>query len=195
MRREWVQSGLAAIAPTFRFGPVLVDPQHIRMPLATDLNGMWVWDYRSAASAWARVPRAMRLMMRCCRSIPLGASRGGCDSRRKRRRRSNHGTSYGIRAVPAGSRAVGWSGAGGAGHPLCGLRQHRVSRQRFHGLLPRRHQHGVRLGVFGRHRSHRHGWQVGHQISLLSNLQRPAGVSGRCTLAARPRRTNKVHMS
>ncbi len=56
MRREWVQSGLAAIAPTFRFGPVLVDPQHIRMPLATDLNGMWVWDYRSAASAWAESP-------------------------------------------------------------------------------------------------------------------------------------------
>ena len=53
MRREWVQSGLSAIAPTFQFGPVLVDPQHIRMPLAIDLNGTWVWDDRSAASAWA----------------------------------------------------------------------------------------------------------------------------------------------
>ena len=28
MRRAWVQAGLAAIAPTFQFGPVLVDPQH-----------------------------------------------------------------------------------------------------------------------------------------------------------------------
>jgi hypothetical protein len=53
MRREWVNSGLAAIAPTFRFGPVLVDPKHIRMPLPTDLNGTWVWDYRSAAASWA----------------------------------------------------------------------------------------------------------------------------------------------
>ncbi|MGD0452779.1 MAG: hypothetical protein ABSB69_04220 [Solirubrobacteraceae bacterium] len=52
MRRSWVQSGLAAIAPTFRFGPVLVDPQHIRMPLATDVQGTWVWDYRSDAAAW-----------------------------------------------------------------------------------------------------------------------------------------------
>ncbi len=52
MRRSWVQAGLAAIAPTFRFGPVLVDPQHIRMPLATDLKGNWVWDYRSDAATW-----------------------------------------------------------------------------------------------------------------------------------------------
>jgi len=56
MRREWVTGGLAKIAPTFRFGPVLVDPQHIRMPLATDLNGTWVWDYRSDASKWAEDP-------------------------------------------------------------------------------------------------------------------------------------------
>jgi hypothetical protein len=55
-RREWVQAGLAAIAPTFRFGPVLLDPQHIRMPLATDLNGTWVWDYRSDAATWTEDP-------------------------------------------------------------------------------------------------------------------------------------------
>jgi hypothetical protein len=56
MRREWVNAGLAAIAPTFRFGPVLVDPQHIRMPLPVDLNGTWVWDYRAAAANWAENP-------------------------------------------------------------------------------------------------------------------------------------------
>jgi hypothetical protein len=56
VRRDWVQSSLAKIAPTFRFGPVLVDPQHIRMPLATDLGGTWVWDYRSDASTWAEDP-------------------------------------------------------------------------------------------------------------------------------------------
>jgi hypothetical protein len=56
MRRSWVQNGLAAIAPTFQFGPVLVDPQHIRMPLATDLNGTWVWDYRSDATTWTQDP-------------------------------------------------------------------------------------------------------------------------------------------
>ncbi|HEY4940106.1 MAG TPA: hypothetical protein VII56_01655 [Rhizomicrobium sp.] len=52
MRREWVNDGLAKLAPTFRFGPVLVDPQQIRMPLATDLNGAWVWDYRANAVQW-----------------------------------------------------------------------------------------------------------------------------------------------
>jgi hypothetical protein len=52
MRRAWVTAGLAAIAPTFRFGPVLVDPKQIRMPLATDLSGNWVWDYRADAVAW-----------------------------------------------------------------------------------------------------------------------------------------------
>jgi hypothetical protein len=52
MRRGWVNAGLAAIAPTFRFGPVLVDPKQIRMPLATDLAGAWVWDYRADAVAW-----------------------------------------------------------------------------------------------------------------------------------------------
>jgi hypothetical protein len=52
MRRAWVTAGLAAIAPTFRFGPVLVDPKQIRMPLASDLRGNWVWDYRADAVAW-----------------------------------------------------------------------------------------------------------------------------------------------
>jgi hypothetical protein len=56
VRRDWVQAGLAAIAPTFSFGPVLVDPKHIRMPLATDLNGTWVWDYRADASTWTEDP-------------------------------------------------------------------------------------------------------------------------------------------
>jgi hypothetical protein len=52
VRREWVQQGLASIAPTLRFGPVLVDPKNIRMPIPTDLNGAWVWDYRSDATSW-----------------------------------------------------------------------------------------------------------------------------------------------
>lgn len=56
MRRSWVSAGLAAIAPTFRFGPVLVDPKQIRMPLATDLDGTWVWDYRADAVAWNEKP-------------------------------------------------------------------------------------------------------------------------------------------
>ena len=56
MRRAWIAASLAALTPTFRFGPVLVDPQHIRMPLATDINGTWSWDYRSDPITWTEQP-------------------------------------------------------------------------------------------------------------------------------------------
>lgn len=56
LRREWVQDALAKLSPTFRFGPLLVDPQRIRMPLATDINGTWSWDYRSDANTWVELP-------------------------------------------------------------------------------------------------------------------------------------------
>ena len=56
MRRNWVAPGLAALAPLFRFGPVLVDPKLIRMPVASDIRGTWSWSHRSDASTWASDP-------------------------------------------------------------------------------------------------------------------------------------------
>jgi len=56
MRRNWVAPGLAALAPVFRFGPVLVDPKLIRMPVASDIRGTWSWSHRSDASTWADAP-------------------------------------------------------------------------------------------------------------------------------------------
>jgi hypothetical protein len=56
LRREWVAAALARLSPTFRFGPVLVDPARIRMPIATDINGTWSWDYRSDANTWVQAP-------------------------------------------------------------------------------------------------------------------------------------------
>jgi hypothetical protein len=53
MRREWVAAALAKIAPTFRFGPVLVDPRRIRMPVANELNGSWSWDHRADITTWS----------------------------------------------------------------------------------------------------------------------------------------------
>ncbi len=53
MRREWVTDALAKLAPTFRFGPVLVDPKSIRMPIAAELNGTWTWDHRTDVITWA----------------------------------------------------------------------------------------------------------------------------------------------
>jgi len=56
MRREWVADALKKLSPTFRFGPVLVDPKRIRMPLANDIQGQWSWDHRSDITAWAEDP-------------------------------------------------------------------------------------------------------------------------------------------
>ncbi len=56
MRREWVASALAAISPTFRFGPVLVDPKTIRMPVPNEIHGTWSWDHRADITTWAEDP-------------------------------------------------------------------------------------------------------------------------------------------
>lgn len=56
MRREWIASALAAISPTFRFGPVLVDPKTIRMPVPNEIHGTWSWDHRSDITTWAEDP-------------------------------------------------------------------------------------------------------------------------------------------
>ena len=52
MRRNWVADALAKLSPTFRFGPVLVDPKRIRMPVSGDITGTWSWDHRSDLTTW-----------------------------------------------------------------------------------------------------------------------------------------------
>lgn len=56
MRREWIQAALAKLSPSFRFGPVLVDPKRIRMPLAKEIRGAWSWDHRQNVTTWAEDP-------------------------------------------------------------------------------------------------------------------------------------------
>ncbi|UWZ84400.1 hypothetical protein [Occallatibacter riparius] len=56
MRREWVAAALAAISPTFRFGPVLVDPKTIRMPVPNEIHGTWSWDHRADITTWQEDP-------------------------------------------------------------------------------------------------------------------------------------------
>ena len=52
LRRSWIATGLANISPTFRFGPVLVDPKTIKMPVAVESFGNWSWDHRTSITAW-----------------------------------------------------------------------------------------------------------------------------------------------
>lgn len=56
LRREWTETGLANIAPTFRYGPVLRDPREVRMPIAADVGGAWTWTHREDVDAWAEEP-------------------------------------------------------------------------------------------------------------------------------------------
>jgi hypothetical protein len=56
LRRDWTDAAIAKLSPTFRFGPVLVDPQRIRMPVPVDLNGTWSWDHRSDVNTWEELP-------------------------------------------------------------------------------------------------------------------------------------------
>jgi hypothetical protein len=56
MRREWIAAALAKISPTFRFGPLLVDPKRVRMPVANEIKGTWSWDHRADVSKWVEDP-------------------------------------------------------------------------------------------------------------------------------------------
>ena len=56
MRREWVAAALAKLSPTFRFGPVLVDPKTLRMPVPNEIHGTWSWDHRADITTWSEDP-------------------------------------------------------------------------------------------------------------------------------------------
>jgi hypothetical protein len=51
-QRAWLADALARIAPTFRFGPVLRDPNQIRMPIPADIEGAWTWTHRADVDRW-----------------------------------------------------------------------------------------------------------------------------------------------
>lgn len=56
LKKEWTQDALAKLSPTFRFGPVLIDPKNVRMPVAAELNGTWSWDHRTDVTTWENLP-------------------------------------------------------------------------------------------------------------------------------------------
>jgi hypothetical protein len=52
MTRNHFDSALSKIAPTFKIGPVLVDPGSIRMPLPNQGNIAWSWGFKENYSSW-----------------------------------------------------------------------------------------------------------------------------------------------
>ena len=56
--RVFIEPALKQIAPSFRFGPVLVDPEHIRMPKPKGLPKNQVWTRRDKPNSWREDPIA-----------------------------------------------------------------------------------------------------------------------------------------
>ncbi|MGF1668206.1 MAG: hypothetical protein ACFCVC_18255 [Acidimicrobiia bacterium] len=54
--RDWVKPALERISPSFRFGPVLVDPTTVRMPRIRALPQTQVWTRRDSTVTWRDDP-------------------------------------------------------------------------------------------------------------------------------------------
>jgi hypothetical protein len=77
MRRNWVAPGLALLSPTFRFGPVLVDPLKIRMPVPTGgIQGNWSWDHRSSITQWSEDAVVNATQVATLSPDPISANEG-----------------------------------------------------------------------------------------------------------------------
>jgi hypothetical protein len=56
LERDWAAEPLSRLAPSFRIGPVLVDPAEVRMPLAFGLPQEQLWSRRADAYSWRDDP-------------------------------------------------------------------------------------------------------------------------------------------
>lgn len=51
----FVEDPLSAMDVTFRTGPLLVDPDQLRMPLPTEMTGAWSWIQHSGVTTWETI--------------------------------------------------------------------------------------------------------------------------------------------
>ena len=56
LMREHIAPALDAMALTFRVGPVLVDPETIRMPVPAEIKGGWSWVRKVNVTTWQEDP-------------------------------------------------------------------------------------------------------------------------------------------
>jgi hypothetical protein len=56
LARDWVGPGLSAMSPYVRSGPVLLDPDKVRLPKVAALAPEQVWTRRDSASSWRDDP-------------------------------------------------------------------------------------------------------------------------------------------
>ncbi|GAB3002908.1 hypothetical protein [Saccharothrix stipae] len=53
---DWVRGGLSAIAPSARVGPVLVDPDQVRLPKVSSFGADQLWTRRTGPATWRDDP-------------------------------------------------------------------------------------------------------------------------------------------
>lgn len=56
LSRDWIHDGLAAIAPSARIGPVLIDSEKVRLPLIASFGTEQLWTRRDGNYTWKNDP-------------------------------------------------------------------------------------------------------------------------------------------
>jgi hypothetical protein len=56
LSRDWIHDGLAAIAPSARVGPVLIDSDKVRLPLIASFGTEQLWTRRDSNFTWKNDP-------------------------------------------------------------------------------------------------------------------------------------------
>jgi hypothetical protein len=56
LARDWVHPGLSVMAPSARIGPVLLDPEIVRLPKISAFPKDQVWTRRTAPATWKDDP-------------------------------------------------------------------------------------------------------------------------------------------
>jgi hypothetical protein len=56
LAREWVEPGLAVMAPSARIGPVLIDADQVRLPKISSFPGNQIWTRRDTPATWKDDP-------------------------------------------------------------------------------------------------------------------------------------------
>jgi hypothetical protein len=74
--RDWIEGPLSRLVPSFRVGPVLVDPAGIRMPLASALGAKQEWSRRDGPTTWRQDPIAAATQQALLPDTPAVAQEG-----------------------------------------------------------------------------------------------------------------------
>ena len=56
MVRTHYEKAMNKIAPTFKVGPVLVDPENVRMPIPDRQGLIWSWNFKESYTEWKETP-------------------------------------------------------------------------------------------------------------------------------------------